>query len=195
MKEKVRSGKFHWKRALVGSAVTGSIIFAGVALTGYLGQVEARIMLKSMLPSTRFLCSSVMTASSTILALMFTVLSFTRQVENPLKPDHYDRMKTIALLDVIAFVLSLLLLLVINLPLEESRETLSSHYKTLYYALLTVSSIIGGLLITVIFMLYSAATDVIILVHPQKDSEHLVLQSHTDKDGPEETPRKSREDC
>lgn len=176
---------FHLKRGAIGVAVSAVVIFLGVYLVGYLSNVEARIMLKSMLPSTRFLCSAVMTTCSTILALMFTVLSFSRQSESPLKPDHYDRMRVIALLDVVAFVLALVLLLVINLPLEESRETLATYYKVVYYVILAVSSVIGGLLTSIIFMLYTAANHVIILVHPNRDSDHLVIRDQTDEPSPD----------
>lgn len=163
------------KRAAAGGLIAALLIFFGTFGVGQVSNVEAFTLIQAMLPSTRFLCSAVMTASATILALMLTLLSFSHQAEQTLRPTHYQRIKQVARLDSIVFIAATFLLVFINIPVQESREVLRGWYSVLYFALLVYSARVGGLLISIVLMLYNATGDLIIVAHPHKEHSHLTM--------------------
>lgn len=152
------------RKAIVGGALATSVVLAGTFAAGRISGAEGRILLQAMLPSVRFLCSATVTASSTILALMLTLLGLSYETTSQIKPAHYKRIKQIALVDAIAFVTAALLLLLIIVPLEETEAVPSGWYSTMYYIAIVMSSVLGGLIISVILMLYDAVTDIIDVV-------------------------------
>lgn len=160
-------------------AIVGGVVAAVIAALGILGirvgsGIALRGMLQAMLPSTRFLCSAVMTATATILALMLTLLSFSSNTDRRIKSTHYERVRQIALIDSIVFIGAIFLLLFITIPLEESLQVPDFLYSGLYYVILVYSALLGGALITIVLMLYNAVKDLISIVHPAKESGLVV---------------------
>ena len=169
------------KKGLIAGGLAALFIFLGTFLVGRLGNGEALALLEATFPTTRFMCSAAITASSTVLALMLTLLSFTSNTEQKLKNDYYNRIKQIALMDVIAFIGAIFLLMLINLPLQES-EKLYPYYKVIYYINIGYSSLLGGILISIVIMLYESARDIILVVEPGKDAQHLIMQEDDDEE-------------
>jgi hypothetical protein len=159
------------KRALSGGLLAAVVALLGSVIVGRISSAEARILLQAMLPSIRFLSSGIMTASATILALMLTLLSLSHNTSSTLRPVHYQRVRQIAFIDAITLSASVILLLLISIPLEESSEVPSSWYVAIYYALLVASAALGGLLISVVFMLYNAIGDLIQVMGPTGSSD------------------------
>ena len=150
-------------RALVGGAVAAGIMSALLLVVGQVSAWKAEVLLNATLPTTRFLCSSVMTVSATILALMLTVIGISRGTERPIQANFYRRIQQIALLDVITFVASTILLLGLVVPFGEELEMPQGWYVTIYYVVTIGSTLIGGLLVAVVLMLYGAVHDVVML--------------------------------
>lgn len=154
------------KRDLILASVAG-IVAAGVAAVGAysLGQIsgfEAMGLMESSLPTTRFLASGVMTSSATVLALMLTLLSFSNSAELRLSRLHYRRVKGIALVVSISFVISVVFLLLLNIPLGETNDRVpTGWYDNLYYVVLATASGLGGIIISVVLMLYLTVRDMI----------------------------------
>lgn len=161
------------RKALLGGVLAVLIAIAGSTVVGTLYGAEGRLLLEAMLPTTRFLCSAMMTATATILALMLTILSLSSNSSNQIHAAHYKRVQQIALLDMIAFVGATLLLLVLNIPLEESDSISSGWYNTSYYVVLIYSSVLGGMLISIVMMLYAAIRDMISVVGLQNEDHPL----------------------
>lgn len=63
------------KWALAGGAFTALFAVGVMSLVGRVGDYQARRLLEATIPTIRFLSSSVMTASATVLALMLTMLA------------------------------------------------------------------------------------------------------------------------
>jgi NhaP-type Na+/H+ or K+/H+ antiporter len=182
------------KRALIGGAIASIMVFLGTYLVGRLGQSEAFVALKEMRPSLRFICSSVLTATSTILALLLTLLSFSSNTEKNLRPDHYERIKWIALLSTIAFSGAVVLLMCLTLPLNNSEEKLQSWYSTLYYGFITYGALLGGIMISIVLMLYQAANAIILIFQPGVDADHLLSSKDSEEANAKENhPEKKRE--
>lgn len=152
------------KWPLLGGAVAAVVAFVGAGAVGRISGVEARVVLESMLPTTRFLASGMMTASATILALMLTVLGLSSSTETTLRPLHYRRVKQIAFIDAIAFVCATVFLLLLSVPVGESEQVPAGWYSTIYYIVLVISALLGGLLITIVLALYDTIRDMIRVV-------------------------------
>jgi hypothetical protein len=75
----------------------------------------------------------------------------------------------------LAFVGATFLLLVLNIPLEESDSISSDWYNTSYYVILIYSSALGGMLISIVMMLHAAIRDMISVVGLQNE-EHPLYQ-------------------
>jgi len=134
-----------------------------------------------MRPSLRFICSAVLTATSTILAILFTLISFSKNIDYEIKSEHYKRVKWIARLCTATFIAAVILLMSLSLPLEESNETLHSHYEAIYYSLLVYSALMGGMMISIILMLYAAASALIMLAHPEREATSLLRKEKEEK--------------
>lgn len=149
------------RKAVLGGALAAMVSIVGSWAVGRVHGSEGLVLLETIIPTTRFLCSSVMTASATMLALMLTLLGLSTGASERFHPAHYKRVRQIALVDAIAFVAATVFLLLLGIPLEESDNLKVSWYSTAYYIVLVASSLLGGLLITAVLMLYDALRDII----------------------------------
>ena len=166
------------RKAFLGGLLAAVVAMGGSSVVGSLYGAEGRLLLEAMLPTTRFLCSAMMTATATILALMLTILSLSSNSSNRLHSFHYKRVHQIAILDMVAFVGATLLLLFLNIPLEESDSISTEWYSTTYYVVLIYSSVLGGMLISIVMMLHAAIRDMISVVGLQ-DEEHPLYQEES----------------
>lgn len=172
--------------ATVGAVLAAAVAFGGAYSIGNLGGVEAIGLIQSSLPTSRFLASALMTSSATILALMLTLLSLSHGTDFRLHPIHYRRVRIIALVDATAFVAATVFLLLLNIPVEETKNVPARWYDTLYYIMLGVSSALGGVLIGIVLMLYHTVRDVIRTVSGG-DEGPLVADENSDEPTGEES--------
>ncbi len=147
--------------ALVGGAIVAVAAAMLAFVVGKVGGLEAAALLEASLPTIRFLCSSVMTASATTLALMLTLLSLTAGADQKLKPAFYLSIKTVALLAVIAFIGAAVLLLTLAVPFGEEVEVPATWYVVLYYSATLGAALVVGVLVAVLLSLYQIVGDLI----------------------------------
>jgi hypothetical protein len=157
------------RRAIFIGAIAGVFVLMGTWGVGQIGDAKALKLLEAILPTTRFLASSVLGASATILALMLTVLSLANSMSGEIGRAHFARISQIALLCTAMLVAATVLLLLLNVPLEES-DKLTALYSAIYYFLISYSALLGGLLITTIIMLYAAVRSIIRIVSPDDET-------------------------
>ncbi|MEP0546211.1 MAG: hypothetical protein ABJF88_04710 [Rhodothermales bacterium] len=169
-----------WRWTLTGGAIALVVTFGGAWAVGETSGAEARALLNGMLPTTRFLCSGVMTASATTLALMLTLLSLSANANSKLKQDHYERVRQIALLDTVAFIAATIVLLCLNIPVEQADNVAASWYDVLYYAFLGASAVLGGLLVVIVLMLYNTVKYMILIVGPADTDELDFVEAQTE---------------
>lgn len=171
------------RKALLGGLIAAVVSITGSVMVGHISGSEGLRLVEAMLPSVRFLCIAVMTASATILALMLTVLGLSRNAPSPLRSSHYKRVEQVALLDSITFVLATLLLLMLTIPIGESVAFSAEWYTTMYYVLLVVSSLLGGMLISVVLMIYGTVRDLVEAIGLEReDSSVLLSESEIESD-------------
>lgn len=167
-------------RALYGGGIAALIIAIGSYFTGHVGEHEALPIIDEMRPSLRFACAAMLTATSTILALILTLLSFSSNYDQKMRAEHYARIQWIALFAIGTFIGALVLLLLLAVPLKHGTDEISGHYDFLYYFFLIYGALLAGFMVAIILMLYSAATEIILLVHPDKEADFLIMKDEED---------------
>ena len=165
------------RRAAVGGVIATAVALGGVLVVNISSGSEAQSLLEGMLPSIRFLCSAVTTATATILALMLTMLSVSLGGEGQFKPSHYDRVRQIAFVDTGTFAAAIILLLLVSIPFSQSQNDVPTVlYTVLYYIVLGYAAVLGGALVSIVLMLYNAITDLISVGDPNQES-HLLMDA------------------
>ncbi len=181
------------KSSLIGGTVSAIVIFLGTYLLGNISDAEAIHNLQEIRPTLRFTASGSLTATATILALMLTLLSFSQQSDRQLKAYHYNRIWWIARFAAIVFIAALVLLMTLNVPISNAEETFAGVYNIVYYTLLVYTALIGGLLITIILLLYQAARDIILIAHPDRKVKSLYANPEADEENGDLPTRRERE--
>ncbi|MDX1567321.1 MAG: hypothetical protein R3223_05930 [Longimicrobiales bacterium] len=158
-----------WTPTMAGAGVSGGAFLVTLFLLGRLGASEAISILEATLPTIRFLCSSAIAATSTVLALMLTLLGVTERTETRFEDSHYARIRQVATLCVIAMVVAIGLLLFMSVPISESQE-LIPWYEAIYYTTFVVSAGLGGVLVAVVLILRKAVLNVVRVASPHRES-------------------------
>ena len=152
------------KRAIVGGIVSTLVMAAGTFILGQISGYKAMELLKNSMSGINMLCNTVILGSTTILALMLTLLGLSRSSESRLTDRHYKDVLMIAKADTILIVAAVITFLMLNLPIRESEGVGSTWYDTIYYVSLGMASLLGGGFIAVVMMLYGTITNVILIV-------------------------------
>ena len=168
------------RSALVGGLLSAAVIFVGTQLLGNISDSEAVANLQEIRPTLRFTASGTMTATATILALMLTLLSFSENADKKLRGYHYDRIWWIARFCAGIFIMALVLLMVLNVPINNAEESFGGRYNMVYYILLVYAALIGGFMITIILLLYQATRDIIVIAHPDRTASGIYLNEDDD---------------
>ncbi|MGF1505474.1 MAG: hypothetical protein ACFB51_10185 [Anaerolineae bacterium] len=156
------------RQAFGGGLLAGLLALVGQLLVGgILRDVTPRAPLEAALPSMRFIGSSVITASSTILALILTVVGLTRRIDNEFSAEHYERIRLLAIINVALLMGSMLLLIVLSVPVGESVSITPQWYTAAYVVYIVLTSSVSGGFVTAAFMLYYAIDSLLEVVHPQ----------------------------
>ena len=167
----------------IGGVVAALVMGALVVTVGSLSPTKAQSLLESSLPTVRFACSSVMAASATTLALMLTLLGLSTGTDREIKASHFERIRQIAFVDVVAFVGATLLLTTLVVPFTETSEIPSGWYNAIYYITSLMSALLGGLMVAVMLLLYAAVRDLITVVRPDGESRLYANDEPADEAG------------
>lgn len=157
--------------ALIGGGIAALMISAVVFIVGSVGGYSAFQLLDATLPSIRFLTSTVATGGITILALMVTLLGLSQSVEADLEPIHYRRIQQIAYMSAIAVALAVFLLVFLSIPVEESEDIVQAYAEYVYYGIVIASSLLGGMMVTLVLMLLTAVRGLLHVVAPALETD------------------------
>ena len=171
--------------ALIGGGIAAALLLGISLAVGVASGAESRLLLESALPTIRFLASSVIAASATTLALLFTLLSLSGSTESALDSAFYRKIQRVALLDVVSFVVGMVLLLVLVLPLDEQNNFSGTFYTIAYYTLTVSSAVSAGLLVSVILAIYYAVTALIDTCWLEGDGPLTIEDEECDEEEPD----------
>ncbi|WP_178986863.1 hypothetical protein [Winogradskyella helgolandensis] len=175
------------KNAIYGGLIATLFTGIGIFLLGNVSGYEAKHLLKESLNGLNMLCNTIVLASATILALLLTLLSVSFGSKMSLKELHYKQVLSIAKFDVILFISALILFQFFNIPIVESDNVPTNWYSVIYWITLGSTSVISGMMITVILMLYNAITNLIAIIglgkdHPMLSKENIGEEIEKEKD-------------
>lgn len=159
----------------------GGLIATGIALTltlgvGQVSPYEVRDLLQPFIDALCYFCSAMCTASGTIVALMLTALGLSAQSDQRFNEFHYRRLRFIARMATIVFVLAALLLLMIGIPFERADAIPRSFHTTVYYVVTIYASILCGFVVSTVLMLYRTVAETIEAVGLARD-DHPIIAS------------------
>ena len=173
--------------AIGGGSIAALSMAAALVGVGLANAGSAQSLVEAALPSSRFLASAVMTVSATTLALMLTLLGLSTDIDADVKSGHFERIRQIALVDVTAFVLATVLLVVIVVPVNDASPIPEGWFSGIYYAVAVTAALLGGGLVAVMLLLYAAIRDLILVLGPG-DKNPLV-----DEDAAEEAAEEAED--
>ncbi len=178
---------FDYKMPLYGGLLTAFFTGASVYLLGSISGFEAIRLIESTVPRISSLANTIILASATILALILTLLGISSASNSRLKKFHYQQVLSLARFASFLFIVSLIFYQLLNLPLTEAENIPSSWYSTIYWVILFTSSLLSGMMVTVILMLYNIINNIIIIVglgedHPLIDNDNDEVENKEDMD-------------
>ncbi len=145
--------------------------------------------MESVTSSSHYLGSSIVTASATILALMLTMLSLTKQADSEFDSVFFKRIQQIALFSTIALSAGILLLLFLGVPLQESDKIPAQWFKIIYYVLITFVAGLSGLVVGIVLMLLNAVNSLIDVVRPSTNEEVEGAKQREEQESEQEKER------
>ena len=181
------------KRSLVGGIVSTIIMGIGTFILGQISGYKALELLRNSMSGINMLCNTVILGSTTILALMLTLLGLSRSSDSSLTNRHYRDVLMIAKADTILIVTAVITFLLLNLPIRESEEVVKSWYEIIYYISLGMASLLGGGFIAVVMMLYGTITNVILIVGLDIKDHPLISKKEAEEAEEAEDEKKKTE--
>ncbi|MGB5943096.1 MAG: hypothetical protein WBG71_09460 [Leeuwenhoekiella sp.] len=179
------------KKAIVGGIIAAVISGAGYFLLGNISGYKAMDLITSSLPGLNMLCNTVVLASATILALLLTLLGISTGSNSKLKKGHYRQVMFIARYDAITFVAAIIVFQLMNIPITKADNLATNWYDVIYWSSLVISSLLSGMLVSVVLMLLGTITNIIKIVGLDQD-EHPLLYSEESSEDDDETPEKNK---
>lgn len=162
------------RRVALAGVAAAALVLLGLLVINMTSGSDARQLLDGLLPVIRSLSGGIMTATTTILALMLTMLSMTNSsVDARFNSTFYARIRQLALADTVVFVAGVMLLMATSLPLTDARlaNIPESFYQYIYIGLMVGAALVTGGIVAVTLLLYNAIAGVMRAMHPQKESE------------------------
>lgn len=180
-----------YKMPLYGGLLTA--VFSGLAVytLGNLSGYEALQLIDTSIPRISTLFNTIILASATILALILTLLGISSGSESKLKKYHYKQVLSLARFDSFLFIVTLVFFQLLNIPITETENIPTQWYSSIYWVTLFISSLLSGIMVAVILMLYNTIHNIIIIVglreeHPLIDNDDEEVENKEDMEQAEE---------
>jgi len=150
-----------FRLSITGGVITTCFTGAGALLIGNLSGYEAKQLLGSSLSGFNMLCNTIILACSTILALLLTLISVSASMDSEFHRGHYRGLLSIARLDAILLILTLIMFQFFKLPIIESEQVPNQWFVAIYWGVILSSSLVSGMMVSVIVMLYQTVSNLI----------------------------------
>ena len=160
------------RQALIGGGVAAVVMGGGALIVG-LSEVASspRALLEATLPVAATLFSTAMIASSTMLALMLTMLGMT--ADEHIKSGFYARIRQAATFATYTFCTATVVTLCLVIPFDEG-GTGDTFYTVFYYAVTGIGSLVGGSLVAVVLTLHGAIIALVDFADDEEDADIAV---------------------
>lgn len=176
---KEKNAQYRWKRDAIIAAFAGGLVTVSVGavafVMGHLGDAEARRLLEAIIPTSRLFCSSLLTVSATILALMLTLIGLGSRTDLNLADAHYHRILKIAFYDSLLFGAAAVMFVLHCVPVYESDALPGWWYPSIYYGIVVLTSILAGGAVAIIALLYLAVVDLVEVIGLEVEDHYLTV--------------------
>lgn len=162
--------QMEFRGAAVGGLVTASFLFVVIIGVGRIHSFQARGLIEAVLPTARFLGSTVIGAAVTVLALLLTLIGLSLDTEQRFSARLYDRAISITRMAVVCIIMGVGVLLAVSVPIVEV-DDISGLYAALYYALSAAIAVLGGLVTAMGLMIGATLRGLIGAAHPDGESD------------------------
>jgi hypothetical protein len=147
---------------IAGGFIVALLTLGTFVLVGQVyNQVEARRLIEAATSTIQTLCFAGISAASTILTLMLTMLGLIKQSTVSFSVAFYERIEQIALLCTFALINGVLLLAIMTMPLEEAENVPNEWFGLIYYVFIFSTAVLSGLLVAIILVLFDTAKSII----------------------------------
>jgi len=174
------------RKAIYGGIVATFFTGIGIFLLGQLSGYEAKQLIESSHSGLNMLCNTIILASATILTLLLTLLGISTGTESKLKKEHYYQVLDIAKLDTVLIISAIVMFQLFNIQITEADNVPLNWYSTIYWISLFITSILSGIMITVVLMLYTTITAIIHIVGLNNDHRLLTKQEEKEEEAKQE---------
>ena len=171
-----RARELRW--ALSGGFTAAGAVFVVTALVGQVSGFEARRLVEGIKPTATFAASTYIGTGATILALMSTVIAFSISHESDFRRSHYRRLRLIAASTTALILNAIALMTCLVIPIAQADAGSPTGYVILYWAILILGSIGGGLTVSIVLMLNYAVRGLVDL--GTDGSSFLTIQENTE---------------
>jgi len=158
---------FVFRRPIIGGIVFALVMGICTFTFGEISGFKARELLATSTSGILTLCYVIILGSIYILVIILYLLSLKIQIDSILRHNHFRLLSTIAKVDTILIITAICTLLLLNIPITQTKIIPDSWYSTIYYIILVIASILGGGFISIIIMIYETIT---MIIH-HKDGE------------------------
>lgn len=185
VQQRVKSFFEKYRLPFYGGILTALFTAVAVYLLGNLSGYEAIQLIEISIPRISTLLNTIILASTTILALILTLLGISTGSDSKLKKTHYRQVLTLAKFDAFLFVIALIFFQLFNIPITEAETVPTAWYSFIYWIALFSSSLLSGMMVAVILMLYSTIQNIICIVGLGQD--HSLIYTEEDEEEPDES--------
>lgn len=165
--------------AAIGGLVTATFLFAMVIGAGSIGTFEALGLIEAVLPTARFLGSTVIAAAVTVLALMLTLVALSLTSEYTFSPKLFTTAMSITRIAVACLILGVGVLLAVTFPVTEVSE-MRLPYDVLYYILSGALALLGGMVTAMGLLIGTTLAGLIRVGHPDEVSDMVQEDRHSE---------------
>ncbi len=146
--------------ALTGGAIAALLMIGVEILVGNVGDWEAQAMIQKAQPTLRSFASTIMIVTSSALALMLTILGLTGEADQNVRGGHFERIRQIGLAATTVFIAATLLFMVLFVSPDQTEGVPVNLYNVVYLLITGLSSLIGGAVVGIVLMIYTAVRDI-----------------------------------
>ncbi len=170
------------KYAFIGGLAVLVIGVSAIYLFGEVKVYHAKELIEAAKPHINTLCNTIILASATILALLFTVLGLTRSAGVKFKSAFYDRIRQIAVFDTCVFIITMIFFLLFNFPVPREESMPEVWFKSIYYATAISSTVVGSMMVMVILLLSQTIIDLIKILGSEESGDTMgdLVESNED---------------
>lgn len=156
-------------------AGAGFVVFVGAAARLAIGRTygsgKATQLIDSLADSGLYLGSGIATASATMLALMLTILSMTRNTDGEFNEDLYRRVYRVSVMATLSLVGAVVLLLALTIPVQEMDGVPGNFFQILYNILFSLVVMCCALVVGTVVLIFTVVRTLVAKTTPLEDFE------------------------